>query len=266
LIAGDPVNQDSAPTIQNNILDGGSGSARTMAILNNNSSTPLIQNNFIFGGRSGQRSYGILNSQSLAPTIRNNVIHGGIANQTSFAIDNLSDVNTAVIQNNTIYSGTSPEAKGILYGVNAAPARIENNIIFGGNYCIFESASVDPGVLKNNNFSMCTTLYGDLDSGKNYDTICSGNLGNNDCSVTLASPVGVDNSNIDVATEFVDFDGIDNDLDTIADNDWHLGISSTEILRTGALDLSPQFTTDLDGLVRTGNASTGWSRGAYERD
>jgi hypothetical protein len=272
LIAGDSTYRNSSPIIQNNILNGGNGSARTYAILNTNSSAPLIQNNIIFGGKDTQRSVGIENSQSFTPIIRNNVIHGGVAIQTTRAIDNFYDVNAAVIQNNTIYSGIAPDSKGILYGINAAPANIENNIIFGGTYCIYESVSDDPGVLRNNNLSACTTLYGDHDSGQHFDTICdpSGNFGNSDCSITLNTPIGTDNSDVYIDavtdTEFADFDGLDNDVNTVADNDWHLTISSPVELRTEALDLSPLFNFDKDGIVRTGNGTTGWSRGAYERD
>jgi len=268
LIAGDSIEKNSSPVIQNNILNGGNGPAWTMAIVNTNSSMPLIQNNTIFGGTGASRSYGILSRYSLTPTIRNNVIHGGVATLTTRAIDNISDVNAALIQNNTLYSGDSPDdSKGILYGVNAAPAYIENNIIFGGTYCIYENATVDPGVLRNNNLSTCTTLYGDRDSQKDFDTICpGGNFGISGCSITLATPIGVDNSDEDAVAEFVDFDGLDDDIDTIADNDWHLMISSSDVLRTGARDLSPLFSFDLDGVTRTGDGSTGWSRGAYERD
>jgi hypothetical protein len=268
LITGDSIEKNSSPVIQNNILNGGYGPARTMAILNINSSTPLIQSNIIFGGSGAQRSFGILSSQSTAPTIRNNVIHGGVAVLWTRAIDNLSDINASVIQNNTIYSGISDtsDSKGILYGPNAAPAIIENNIIFGGNYCIFESATVDPGVIRNNNLSMCVSLYGDNDSAQHFDTICSGNFGNSDCSITLATPVGVDNSDVDAIAGLEDFDGLDDDVNTVADNDWHLTISSPDVLRTEALDLSPLFNFDKDGVTRTGDGTTGWSRGAYETD
>jgi hypothetical protein len=45
--------------------------------------------------------------------------------------------------------------------------------------------------------------------------------------------VGVGNSNVNVISEFVDFDCLDDDPNSVAANDRQLGISATEVLLTG---------------------------------
>ena len=77
--------------------------------------------------------------------------------------------------------------------------------------------------------------------------------------------------NVSVDPSFEDIDGLDNNIETMDDNDWHLTFLSPTSITTGALDGGPSgqdfsFTTDMDGATRTGNGSTGWSMGAYEYD
>jgi len=55
---------------------------------------------------------------------------------------------------------------------------------------------------------------------------------------------------------------LDDDIDTMGDNDWRLTASSPTEVTQGGLDLSAEFTTDKDGVTRTAP----WSIGAYEQD
>ena len=54
--------------------------------------------------------------------------------------------------------------------------------------------------------------------------------------------------------------GTDGNLNTPADNDWHLSALSPTSVTQGGFDLSALFTTDFAGATR----SLPWSIGAYE--
>lgn len=73
---------------------------------------------------------------------------------------------------------------------------------------------------------------------------------------------------------FEDYDGSDDDINTVSDNDWRLTADAPLNVRGGGLDLSGDFTDDMDGAARTTSTPTGmtndgaagWSMGAYEED
>ncbi len=67
---------------------------------------------------------------------------------------------------------------------------------------------------------------------------------------------------------FVDIDGLDNNLNTMYDNDWHFSMASPASIASGGLngiDEIPSwtFTDDFDGVSRPGSGNP-WSMGAYE--
>ena len=73
-------------------------------------------------------------------------------------------------------------------------------------------------------------------------------------------------NNESAVPEFNNLRGGDESPETMEDNDWRLTSISPWEVRTRALDLSSEFTTDKDDVTRTGNGTIGWSMGAYERD
>ena len=167
-------------------------------------------------------------------------------------------VSSPIIQNNTIDGGAGNNSYGIFSvadptnGRNSNPT-VENNIVFasgaGTQICVAEAtAGSDPVSFQNNDLFECpTALY------RNQGTVDLIDVNKvND----LFSPDG----NVSVDPLFVDIDGPDDDITTMADNDWHLsGVSPLEVTQ-GGLDLSSDFTTDKDGGERT----VPWSIGAYE--
>ena len=276
---------DGAPTIQNNILNGGDGSVTSRAVDIRGASIPVIQENLISGGGSSS-SYGVVTATSSiiksnvigaafgiwaggnsSPQIYNNTIHA-----PSFGIINNNA--SSVISNNTLYSISTGTG---VYNQNGSSATIENNIIWYPTCLVEFGANTEPATIKNNNLNGCVVVYIDDDAS------CTGNADgdgdNSTCTLTEMEAltdfsVGSVSGNIAVDPLFVDIDGADNDIATTNDNDWHLQLSSPVNVREGGLDLSSLYTTDQDNLVRTAiikgapsNAgASGWSMGAFEQD
>lgn len=276
---------DGAPIIQNNILNGGGGSTTSRAIDIRGSNVPVITNNFLNGGSDTsnyglvttasaiihgntiEAAFGLWTGYSSAASIYNNIING-----TAYGI--INNNSSSIITNNTLYSiGT-----GIgIYNQNTSSSTIMNNIIAYPS-CIQEyGANSDPAVIKNNNLYSCTVVYVDDEAG------CTGNADgdNNSSTCTFAemealsdfSP-GAVNGNISIDPLLVDVDGIDNDIKTMGDNDWHLQASSPVNIRQGGLNLADSYTSDFDNVTRTAvndgsptnTNAAGWSIGAYEKD
>lgn len=298
----------STPTITNNVISGGlsnavgiltGGSAAPIITYNtitgytgalavsgtgisNGVATPIIIGNNILGGTAS--GTGILNSGGTTATIANNLIFGGTG--TSRGIDN--QTSTATIVNNTIGGGLGAGSFAISMQFGATTS-ISNNIIFnltnaGASVgtCISEAAAGNnPTAVQNNNFVGCTTFYADSTLG-NLNFVCpaTGNLHSAAACGGSASntPTASGNTNITNAGNqlFVNINGADGLLNTLADNDWHLTTNGSICdVRGGGLSLTGVTLIDRDGLSRTtGNpsggcapanvASTGWSMGAYE--
>jgi hypothetical protein len=271
----------SSPLIQNNTINGGGGTSNSSGIYNNSFSSPLIQNNTIDGGGGGSgSSYGISNSASSSPLIQNNTIDGGGGGSgSSYGIYNLGfsssiqnntidggggaasigiaeSVSSSLIQNNTIDGGRGSTYSYGIYN-NSSSSSIQNNIVFtsgsGVEYCISESnASSDPISIRNNDLFNCSTAFYRDEATTDLTSI-------DDVNALVDTNSG---GNVSVDPAFADVDGPDNNIDTMADNDWHLSSSSPDQVTQGGLDLSSLFPTDKDGVTRT----VSWSMGAYERD
>jgi hypothetical protein len=270
----------AAPTIQNNIIDGGRGfnsvqQGRSYGIFNS-SSSPTIRDNTIRGGSGYTFSYGILNLEGANPSIHNNSIHGGSGGR-SYGITNVNSSPT--IRNNIIHGGSGGNgAQGVFNsGGNPPPAnpRIDNNIIVsrsgGGSVCIDESGpNPNPASLHNNDLWNCAVAYLDAAGG------CTGNADGDNNAFTCALsevnaltdiPEGV-GGNISVDPLFADIDGVDNNINTMADNDWHFSATSPASVTRGGLNGRDQapvwtFTTDREGRARP-SSGLPWSIGAYE--
>jgi hypothetical protein len=281
-------NSGSSPTVQNNSIHGGSGGNSSHGISNSAASSPTVQNNTIHGGDGGGSSFGIENTSS-SPTIQNNLIHGG-SGGNSTAIDLIAEMgapnSSPTVRNNTLYggggSGTSTGMRLATQSSASLSPRFDNNMIFTrsgtGSTCIAEisqfaaSSSTSPSSLRNNNLFGCVVAYRDVENG------CPGNADgdNNPGTCTLAEmnaltdiPGGVSgNISLDMTALFVDLDGADSNLDTMGDNDWHLGAGTPASVTAGGLngrDQNPAwtFTTDKDGVTRPGSGMP-WAIGAYE--
>jgi len=257
------LNDSSSPIIWRNNISGGSGGISSDGISNMYSS-PVVESNNIYGGDGGDTSYALFNYSS-SPILINNIINGGVGRSESNGIYNVSA--SPFIANNSISGGSSGgETKGIVNHLSSLP-RVENNIIFTANtgsfnYCFFEGFNpLDPVTFRNNNLFNCS-------SGLYYDekaTAITDIASVNGLTDTIAS------GNISIDPIFADIDGLDNDISTINDNDWHLTASSPSTVTTGAIDGGPHgenwgFTLDMDGVSRTGDNTTGWSMGAFEYD
>jgi hypothetical protein len=292
-------NIDSSPTIQGNSIYGGGGSPSTG--IENLRSYPLILENYINGGDGGF-TYGIICQDDSYPQIMANEIHGGtpsdiFGGSTGIFIDNetllsdeikiwnnvinggdvqqatsagikIVDFFNVVIQNNTIDGGTA--ALGASYGIYLSslivPSQliIENNIIFatGGaasiRFCVFEAdAFSDPWNVFNNNFwnkpnVSDTILYFD-EGAVQINPI---DFGTTPVTTGFSTDFLPNWANLQDNPEFIDVD----DLRLTPSG------SLNGLVRTWGLDLSPDIITDKDGVIRTGNGSTGWSMGAYEQD
>jgi hypothetical protein len=249
------------PVIENNYIFGGTG-PRTAGIVSQSGTTPIINANTIHGGDGTIQGDGIQDNGSSAK-VWNNVISGGSNGANSSGIACFY-AGTAQIYNNTISGGGGTTAHGIRLddgGSSTPTPYIRNNIIFtsGGGFCIWESHTDTgfPQAIERNalwdNGGTTTLYYRDAGGAPaSYDTAAE---------VNALSWAG---SNNEAAPVFADFDGSDDILDTLDDNDWHLDAGSPSSITTGGLDMSSLFKYDRDGKLRTGDGATKWSMGAYE--
>ena len=261
----------TSPRIMNNTIHGGSGTNSAGIYING--SAPTIQNNNIYGGNAGTYSYGVFNYEGADAVIQNNMIHGGNGITNSIGIGNINS--SPIIQNNTIHGGIRPSAMGIFSsgGIpNPANPYIDNNIILTGatGTCI-NGAGVDslPSSLRNNDVSGCLVVFADVSApicllnadGDGNDYTCA----LSEMNVLTGIPGGV-GANISLDPMFADIDGVDNNLNTMADNDWHFSLGSSAFVTAGGLngiDEGWTFTTDKDDITRPTSGSP-WSMGAYE--
>lgn len=266
-----------APLIQHNTLDGGAGVSAT-AIAGGPGATTLIEHNRIDGG-SGTVSRGIdftggtsllrkntifggIRTTRGLHTIENNLIHAG-QGASSIAISSTeSDI---TLRNNTIYASEI----GIQFGyadIFGSGFTIQNNIIMtqsSNGLCIDSSWPWPPA---NNVLHCAGALYRYL--GTSYLGLNNaGNLTTNaDGTGTQLSPAGANNVAADPL--LADLDGADNNINTMADNDWHLSAGTPASVSTGGLNGIEQgwtFTDDMDGVTRPATGMP-WSIGAYERN
>jgi len=252
----------AAPVIENNYIFGGTG-PRTAGVVSESGTAPVINANTIHGGEGTTQADGIQDNGSAAK-IWNNLISGGTGCNFSAGIRCFFTC-TAQIYNNTINGGGGTSAQGISLSDGGTPATIptpfiRNNIVFtaGGGFCLYEQhtnpgnpQAVDNNALWDNGGT--TILYRRAVGGTtDYDT-----------AATVNGLAWADSNN-ESAPVFVDIDGSDNVLNTLADNDWHLTAACPSEIRIGGLDLIAVFRYDRDGTLRTGNGALYWSMGAFE--
>ncbi len=264
-----------APTIQNNVLDGGSGQALTFSgTVVVSGSSPIIQKNAIVTGKSGT-NYGLYLSGSNA-TIRNNSIDGSSVNSNN-ACGILSTAGgSPLIYNNTIFglysnytygirtNGGTPEiynnyidagepgitAYGILFENGSAPSIINNIIVDSSGsatYGIRELDNCKPSAVSYNDFASFSSPGGlyRVTAGGTYTTI----------------------SALESWSSGLPFRGIacsgNTDATPVFDIAYRLVAGTPTTVSQGGVNLAGEgFTTDKDGIART----LPWSIGAYEYD
>ncbi len=298
------VRDGGSPTIQNNILNAGTGNY-PYGILSARNASPTIYKNKVYGGIASSNSYGVYSFDNSNPTISHNKISGGTGVNWSIAVYT-DTASTALIHNNVLSAGDASYTSGIVISssspviqnntinggngtvaVNAVliqsagtgtplPApRIENNIIFttfvsGDAVCIGEYPNAaKPASVRNNNFSSCPkAIYW------GQSNICPGNADgdNNPATCALAEMeafIGVQGSSntADLETSiFVDIDGPDNNILTMGDNSWRLRSSAPASIKTGGLNGNDLGWGITSDLAGKVRPPAGapWSKGAYE--
>lgn len=226
------------------------------------------------GGVMAKNIYGIRfasTSTGSSFKVTSNVINTGVLHSTPpylNAID-MSSANgkiTAVVRNNTLRAGgrssstTSTYGFGVRKSSNSPRLKLyfDNNIVFGptgqsgqyiyGVYC-YSSSYCSVQSMKNNNFFSLKTVaklsssYTSVSSLQNSLTSARGNL----------------STEMQAAGYFVDY----------VNKDFHLSNTAPGTITGGGLDgsaLGWSFTRDADEVTRTGDGSTGWSMGGFEKD
>ncbi len=260
MYAGISLSNGAAPTIQNNIINGGTNAAGQTFGIYIAGSAPIIQNNIINGGSSssGNSSTGIFcYSTGSAPVIRNNCINGGTGDSTQGIYCNGTTGLTLTIRSNTINGGSGTT---IIYGIyisNETSAVIQNNIIFRTGsaatmYGIYEATeTADPVSVENNDIISSTEnsaygfdyVYYDYGAGtpniQNESALNTSEGGTTRANNTLADPLLAD----------------------IPGGDWHLTGSSPISVTQGGMVIG-SYDDDCDGILRT----FPWSIGAFEFD
>lgn len=240
---------DGTPRIEGNSITGGSGGHHAYAV-EMLDAHPNVVGNVLYGGAGYSSSWGISIQQDSEPLIADNLIHSGDATGMAFAIGCTTNADARIF-NNTIYA-----IHRCLTIFSSAPD-IRNNIlmVFAGGCGIAEENVCSPRV-ENNLFSGCTVLYRDDNATDVLSLDGAVVTTAADPDLTLA---GLGNVSGDPA--LADADGLDDNLATMMDNDWHLTAATALSVARGGQDLSAFFTDDRDGITRT----VPWSMGAYER-
>ena len=135
----------ASPTISNNWIDGGSGSARSFGIVSLDGSSPHIcGNEEIRGGSSAGTSIAVWNNGS-SPHILSNHIHGGESYRTAAIVNEAGS--EALINANTIYGGTASGTQATGIQDLSSSSRMWNNVIFGGKVTVVEAGRNAYGII-----------------------------------------------------------------------------------------------------------------------
>lgn len=124
-------NSTANPTVANNILNGGkiSGSGGVSYGMFNATSNPIVTNN-ILSGCGGGSSYGMFNNGS-SPTVTNNILYGGSGSNSYAMFNNIGSSPT--VTNNILNSGGG-SSNSYAMAHSTASAKVTNNIfILNGN-------------------------------------------------------------------------------------------------------------------------------------
>jgi hypothetical protein len=282
--------------VEYNTITGGYNSGRSAYGINDTQSTSIIRNNIIDGGSAYTASGSSINVVGINCsdcTVYNNIISAGKATNTATGTVGattmgIASVGNTKIFNNTICGGqavcggsSSVHATGIYLTPAGNGSFVENNLIF----CDYDStlsvgiylAQGFPDTMFNNTIFDSDLLLRRYDGTSNHDYTDTAGYEtylNGISSGTASGNVSIDLIDNGGSYYFADWDGADNDIFTMSDNDWNLTVDAPVNVRGGGLDLSVTFTDDYDGTTRTTSTPTGmtnvnaegWSMGAFEED
>ncbi|MCX6834254.1 MAG: hypothetical protein NTW07_03825, partial [candidate division Zixibacteria bacterium] len=244
-----------------------------------------IVGNTIYGGTADDGTWGLSFSAAIASAIfsenisasvriRNNVIQGGHASTGTGLHVILNPTAMMEVYNNLIFSGTCQTNSGMAAAVYldslVANVRLRNNTLVGTDHgtavnqviCLY-SNHANP-VFDNNILLVQPTIQTNACYAL-YDTFATPSYSpkNDDYYVTDGTDViyhhGTTDSTIPPGTGYTT---VNPSLDSS-----YKPSSSVSAVCTGGLDgvpLSWPFTTDKDGVTRTGNGTTGWTMGCFE--
>jgi hypothetical protein len=264
---------NSEPTIIGNEISGGtagSGASDTgklsygLYIVGNGSQTVDVAGNTIAGG-VGYTSYTVYTS-NIDIDLYNNLVLAG--RTWSEGINYTIYTNTSgivTIRNNTITLGRadSTSSKGYAIFLNNADTSIDNNIFLfvdGSStfdtWGIYEQIDTCPASLKNNDFHNF-----DL-TASSYEIIYHDASGDGDILTITGMETDINSESAGTADSNIT-------ADPVLDENYRPTVSSPPAVVTGGLDGAAAgwgFTTDRDGITRTGTSGSGWSMGCYEYD
>jgi hypothetical protein len=267
------LNLTGTPVILNNTICGGvanntvsSGNTTIGISMNGGTSTSLkvVKNTFVPGIGDVATAF-LYPSGSSIGFFENNLVEVGIGQtggSSSVGVSVSGSSSVLTVRNNTFVLGY-PLAIGVeagirLIGIGTASTFYADNNIFHDYgavtsiYGVLESGASTPDSFKNNLFSYFVTngaiLYhnstpADYLSVAAMATGINGELASSASSNAAAEPIGFVNAGA---------------------GNFHL--TSTNVQGIDGSALGWGFTDDRDGITRTGNLTTGWSVGCYEKD
>lgn len=297
------ISMAGAGTIEDNLVSGGDGNtpAYTVGLYLGSNFDVTVRRNRISGGRGLAGARGLYFASTGTAFVANNLISAGHATTgRRLAVDSAAGTGGRLfLTNNTLHTGTGSTTIGIGLELGAPGLVATNNLVFGSNTWTFahESgfANGDPSSLDHN-----VILATPVDLYENdYET-----SGSNPAATTVQGMqdllwcqlIPAENNvlagGLDPSEVFTDVDGADDDIDTIADNDWSLLAGTSATVRFGGVGPSgpsggcgardpASSSTMLSGCpapARLGPChlpatdfanvarSAPWSVGAYERD
>lgn len=253
-------------SITNNRIEVGAGNSSGYGVRIQNLFKAKVANNYINVTLAAPRyNYGIYLGSIAADsdiTIINNVINNGLtpvngAPYTVYATG--GGTRNITIRNNTLIAGsfsTGAAVVGIDSSSGTTNLTFDNNIAYcydanagsSDSFLYVDTSTVSMSSIKNN------VLF-DFDQIADIDGTLTADITTLESTYTNASG----NISTDIKSDFVNTAG----------GDWHLSASTPTTVTTGGIDGSAsgwEFTDDREKTTRTGNGSTGWSIGAYEKD
>lgn len=260
---------------------------------------PEFEGNTIRGGEatvvnsSGWSCAFYSETSSGTPSLTGNTIIGGDAYATR-CLDLRSSPGAIPVYNNLVLAGSSDTAgtNQSIYVSGCAPL-IRNNTISIGNasgYCataygVYLNGTTTATVIDNNIFvfvdgTSTYDKYGIYESGSysdaakvrnncfhNFLTESTHMLYRNNTTTATWTTVATMESGLNA--ELADSASGNTDADPVLGSDRRLTASSPASVSSGGLDGAAElwdFTDDRDGTERTGDGTTGWSMGCFERD
>jgi hypothetical protein len=173
---------------------------------------------------------------------------------------NIGDNDRIIIRNNTLYTKNT-EVSGITFlTIYKKTVYLENNILYG------KEGSNPQGITTNVEMD---NIFLSLKNNCIYFSKIANNAGTPLSLGQLNDKSYADANVIDDPLFVIPVAGDDGLLSTMDDNNFTLQVeTANSSVRTGGIDgtSSWDFSTDITGAIRTGNGTTGWSMGAYEKD